>query len=173
MEILKILNERRSCKKYSDKLVSDELIEKIAEAGANAANGKGMQAPYIMVVTKPELVEKLSKLNAAVLGADIDPFYGAKQVIVVLADKSVPTYVYDGSLVMGNMMTAAEALGVDSCWIHRAKQVFDTEEGKAILAEAGITGDVEGIGNLVIGYGLEGGKKEKALRKEGYISWIK
>ena len=173
MDALEIMAARRSCKKYSDKPVDFELIEKIVAAGAQAANGKGMQAPFILAVTNKELRDKLSKLNAQMLGADIDPFYGAPYVIVVLADKSVPTYVYDGSLVMGNMMTACEALGVDCCWIHRAKKMFETEEGKEILAQAGITADVEGIGNLVIGYDAGDGKKVKAPRKENYITWIK
>ena len=172
MNTLDNLNGRRSCKKYQDKLVPEDIVAKIIEAGTNAANGKGAQAPIILAVMNKEVRDKLSKLNAEVMGADIDPFYGAPQVLVVLADRSVPTYIYDGSLVMGNMMTAAEELGVDSCWIHRARQVFDSEEGKQILKDLGIEGDFEGIGNLVIGYD-DGGKREKAPRKENYVYWVR
>ena len=110
----------------------------------------------------------LSKLNASVMGVDIDPFYGAPELLVVLADKSVPTYIYDGSLVMGNLMNAAADLGVASCWIHRAKEEFESEEGKALLKKLGIDGDYEGIGNLVLGYAAAPAN-EPAPRKATYI----
>ena len=93
------------------------------------------------------------------MGTTGDPFYGAPVVLVVLADKSRPTYLYDGSLVMGNLMLAAHSLGLGSCWIHRAKETFEREEGKAILKELGIEGDYEGIGNCVIGYAKEPAKE--------------
>ena len=112
--------------------------------------------------------DKLSKMNAAVFGKDIDPFYGAPELLIVLADKSRPTYVYDGSLVMGNMMLAAADLGVASCWIHRAKEEFESEEGKAILKDLGIKGDYEGIGHLVLGYAAAPAG-EPAPRKEDYV----
>ena len=128
----------------------------------------GKQSPIILAITDKEVRDKLSKLNAAVMGADMDPFYGAPEVLVVLANKAVPTYIYDGSLVMGNMMNAAADLGVASCWIHRAKEEFQSEEGKAILAELGIEGDYEGIGNLILGYAAAPAN-EPAPRKENYI----
>ena len=145
-----------------------EIIDQICEAGKWAANGKGAQAGMIVAVTDKEIRDKLSRLNAAVMGADTDPFYGAPVVLVVLADKSVPTYVYDGSLVMGNLMLAAHSLNVGSCWIHRAKQVFDSEEGKAILASLGVEGEWEGVGNCVIGYPA-GEPKEPKPRKENWV----
>lgn len=169
---LDVLTQRRSCRKYKADLVPDDIIEKIMKAGTYAATGMGRQSPIILAVTNRELRDNLSKLNAQVMGSDSDPFYGAPQVLIVLADKSVPTYLYDGSLVMGNMMNAAEDLGVSSCWIHRAKEVFSSEEGKQILKKYGIEGNYEGIGNLVIGYD-DGGKRDAAPRKGNYVYWAK
>ena len=167
-EVLKAIKERRSTKSFKSDMVPMEIIDQICEAGKWAANGKGAQAGMIVAVTDKETRDKLSRLNAAVMGADTDPFYGAPVVLVVLADKSVPTYVYDGSLVMGNLMLAAHSLNVGSCWIHRAKQVFDSEEGKAILASLGVEGEWEGIGNCVIGYPA-GEPKEPKPRKENWV----
>ena len=112
----------------------------------------GKQSPIIIAVKDKALREKLSKMNAAIMGVNIDPFYGAPELLIVLANKEMPTYIYDGSLVMGNMMNAAADLGVASCWIHRAKEEFESEEGKAILKDLGIEGDYEGIGHLILGY---------------------
>lgn len=167
-EFLDVLINRSSCRKYSEKEVDRETVEKIVKAGTYAATGMGRQSPVILAVMNRELRDKLSALNAKVMGRDTDPFYGAPQVLVVLADKNVPTYLYDGSLVMGNMMNEAQALGVSSCWIHRAREVFDSEEGKKILARYGIPDNFEGIGNLIIGYD-DGGKREKAARKDNYV----
>ena len=172
METLETLKTRRSCRNYLDKAVPEEIIAKITEAGTFAATGMGKQSPIILAVTNKAVRDQLSKLNAAVMGAAGDPFYGAPVVLVVLADKSVPTFVYDGSLVMGNMMNAAADLGVSSCWIHRAKEVFDTEEGKAILKSAGIEGDYQGIGNLILGYD-DNGTRAAAPRKGNYVYWLK
>lgn len=146
------LNARRSVRSYKDTPVEKEKIEQIIEAGLYAASGMGKQAPIIVAVTNRELRDRISVMNAAVMNGKNDPFYGAPQVLIVLADKNVGTYVYDGSLTMGAMMSAAHSLGVSSCWIHRAKQVFETEEGKQILKDLGVEGDYEGIGNLIIGY---------------------
>ena len=167
-EVLKAIKERRSTKSFKSDMVPMEIIDQICEAGKWAANGKGAQAGMNVAVTDKEIRDKLSRLNAAVMGADTDPFYGAPVVLVVLADKSVPTYVYDGSLVMGNLMLAAHSLNVGSCWIHRAKQVFDSEEGKAILASLGVEGEWEGVGNCVIGYPA-GEPKEPKPRKENWV----
>ena len=166
-DIIKAMIERRSIKKYKDTPVPMELIDQICEAGKYAANGRGLQAGLIVAVTDKALRDRLSALNAAVMGADSDPFYGAPAVLVVLANKEVGTYIYDGSLVMGNMMLAAHSLGLGSCWIHRAKQVFDSEEGKAILADLGIEGEWEGIGNCIIGYADE--ERQPKPRKENWV----
>ena len=152
MELNEAIRNRRSVRKYTDEKVPQEIVDQIIEAGLWAASGMGKQAPVILAVNDKETRDEISRLNAAVMNSTNDPFYGAPQVLVVLADKNVRTYVYDGALTMGNMMLEAYNLGVSSCWIHRAKEVFESEEGKAILAKAGIEGDYEGIGNLIIGY---------------------
>ncbi|MBQ3712736.1 MAG: nitroreductase [Spirochaetia bacterium] len=168
METMNVLKSRRSCRAYKPELIEQNKLDAILEAGTYAATGMGKQSPVIIAVTDRKLRDRLSKMNATVLGMEIDPFYGAPEVVVVLADKSVPTYVYDGSLVLGNMMNAAADLGVASCWIHRAKEEFESPEGKAILKELGIEGDYEGIGHLILGYAASPAPKP-APRKAGYI----
>jgi len=168
-ETLKTLKERRSCRKYSNRQVEAEALDAILEAGTYAPTGMNRQAPVIVAVQDKETRDKIAKLNAAVMGSDADPFYGAPTVLVVLADPAVRTYVYDGALVMGNLMNAAHAVGVDSCYIFRAKEVFATEEGKEMLRSWGIPDHFEGIGNCILGYGAEGGKREASPRKENYI----
>ncbi|MDO4404378.1 MAG: nitroreductase [Atopobiaceae bacterium] len=172
-ETLSTIRNRRSIRTFNDKPVPRDLVEQIAEAGIWAASGKNGQAPIVLVVTNPDLVAKLREMNRTIGGwsEGFDPFYGGKTVLVVLAHKDVaPTYLYDGSLVLGNMMLAAESLGVGSIWIHRAKQEFDSDEGKAILAELGIEDDdLEGIGHCVLGYTDEPAKD--VARKEGRIFW--
>ena len=130
----------------------------------------GRQSAIMVVLDDEETISELSKMNAAIMGTSGDPFYGAKTVIVVLANKDVPTYLYDGSLVMGNLMNAAEALGIESCWIHRAKEEFESQKGKVLLKKWGIEGNYEGIGHCVLGYGEKAPEKP---RKENYIYRIK
>lgn len=159
---------RRSVKKYKSAPVPQEIIDKIINAGLYAANGMGAQSPIIIQVTNKEMRDKLSKMNADVMGANTDPFYGAPAVLVVLADKNRPTAVYDGSLVMGNLMLAAHALGIGSCWIHRAKEEFESEEGKEILKSLGIEGEYVGIGHCILGY-ADGEPKPAGERKPGRV----
>ena len=166
-DIIKAMETRRSIRGYKEDMVPEELIAEVVEAGTYAATGMGRQSPIILAVTNKEVRDRLSKVNAEIMGTTGDPFYGAPVVLVVLADKSRPTYLYDGSLVMGNLMLAAHSLGLGSCWIHRAKETFEREEGKAILKELGIEGDYEGIGNCVIGYAKEPAK-DAAPRKTDY-----
>ena len=128
----------------------------------------GKQSPIMIAVTDKETRDRLSRMNADVMGANSDPFYGAPAVIVVLADKNIGTYLYDGSLVMGNLMNAAHSLGIASCWIHRAKEEFESEEGKAILKSLGIEGDYEGIGHCILGYAASE-PNPAAPRKAGWI----
>lgn len=141
-ETLQTILTRKSVKKYKDTPVPKPLIEKIVEAGTFAPSGLNRQSPIILAVTNKQVRDELSLLNA---GKDpfkrADPFYGAPCVLVVLADKNVPTHVYDGSLVMENMLLAAHSLGLGACWIHRAKEMFETPEGKAILQKLGIEGE--------------------------------
>ena len=159
---------RRSCKAYRDEMPTKEQLDTVIEAGLYAASGRNMQGAIMLCVTDKVLRDRLSALNAGVMGASMDPFYNAPAVIVVLADKTVRTSVYDGSLVMGNLMLAAHSIGLGSCWIHRAKEVFDSEEGKQILAELGIEGDYEGVGNCVVGY-PERMPTEKLPRRDGRV----
>lgn len=152
-ETIHTILTRRSCKKYKPDRIPQEIIDRIIEAGLYAASGLNKQSPIILAVTDEATRDTLSRLNAKYDPQKRpDPFYGAPVVLVVLADKSIPTAIYDGSLVMGNMMLAAQSLGIGSCWIHRAKQVFEEPEGQEILQKLGIEGDYEGIGNCVLGY---------------------
>ena len=171
MDAMTNLLTRRSVRSYKPDMVDKETLGKILTAGTYAATGMNKQAPIIIAVTNREMRDRLSQLNAAVMGSDKDPFYGAPVVLVVLADRAVRTHVYDGSLVMGNLMNAAHAEGVSSCWIHRAKEVFDSPEGKEILKNLGIEGDYEGIGNLILGY-ADGPEPEARPRKENYVYYI-
>ena len=168
MDAMQMLLERRSCRSYKPELIPEETLEQILKAGTYAATGMGRQSPIMIAVTDRALRDRLSRMNAAVMGMEGDPFYGAPELIVVLADRRVPTYLYDGSLVMGNLMNAAHALGVGSCWIHRAREEFDSAEGKALLKDLGIEGDYEGIGHCILGYAA-GPCRPAAARKETYI----
>ena len=163
-EVIKSIISRRSVKSYKPDAVPAELLDAVLEAGTYAPTGRNMQSPIIVAVTDKATRDKLSRLNAEVMGMDGDPFYGAPAVLVVLADRSRSTYLYDGSLVMENLML----LGLGSCWIHRAKEVFDSEEGKEILASLGIEGDYEGIGNCILGY-ADQEPKPRVPRKDNYI----
>ena len=155
-EVIKALHERRSVRSYTDQMPEREKIEAVVEAGLWAASGMNTQGPIIVAVTNRELRDRLSAMNAEVMGRPgTDPFYGAPAVLVVLAPREAANRVYDGSLVMGNLMLAAHALGLGSCWIHRAREEFDTPEGRAILAELGVEGDYEGIGHCILGYPAE------------------
>ena len=170
-ESIKNLLERRSIRAYKKELVPKETLDTILEAGEYSPSGMGQQSTLMVVTQDPELVARLSKMNAAVMGTDTDPFYRAPVVLVVLADKNRPTCVYDGSLVMGNLMNAAASLGIGSCWIHRAKEVFASEEGKALLKKWGVEGDYEGIGHCVLGYPARDVPKAKP-RKENYVYYV-
>lgn len=170
--VMEAMLSRRSVRSYKPDLPDRALIDQVLEAGTYAATGRGQQSPIMIAVTNKELRDKLSRMNAAVMGSDSDPFYGAPVVIVVLADKNRPTTcVHDGSLVMGNLMLAAHALGLGSCWIHRAKEEFESEEGKELLKTLGIEGDYVGIGHCVLGY-AEGELPKAAPRKENYIYFV-
>ena len=172
-ETLNTLETRRSVRGFDpERMPSDELINEIVKAGEYAPTGMGMQSPRIVVVTNKAVRDRLSKLNAEVMGTTSDPFYGAPVILLVVADKSRPTYIYDGSLVMGNLMNAAHAVGLGSCWIHRAKEIFSSTEGKAMLKQWGIEGDYEGIGHVALGYALKEPAEAKP-RKEDYTVWVR
>lgn len=152
MEVFEAIKTRRSIRRYKSDMVPDELLDKIIEAGLYAASGMNRQSTIILKITDKALRDELSRMNAAVMGRDSDPFYGAPAVLVVLASKDIPTYIYDGSLAMGNMMLEAHELGLGSCWIHRAKEEFSSAEGRALLEKLGVKGNYEGIGHLIVGY---------------------
>ena len=170
-DVLETIKSRRSIRKYKSDMIPQDKLEKIIEAGTYAATGMGKQSPIIIAVTNKELRDKLSAMNAKIMGAENDPFYGAPVVLIVLADKARPTYIYDGSLVMGNLMLEAEAQGIGSCWIHRAKEEFESEEGKELLRTLGIEGDYEGIGHCILGY-ADGDALKAAPRKDSYVYYV-
>ena len=172
-ETLKTILSRKSTKQYLPTPVDPELIEQIIQAGVYAPTGMGKQSPIILAVTNKEVRDMLSRINARTVERDVeDPFYGAPVVLVVLADKTINTYIYDGSCVIENMLIAAHSLGLGACWIHRAKEEFESEEGKALLKSLGIEGEYEGIGNVILGY-PDGPAHPDVPRKEGYIYYVK
>lgn len=168
-EVLQNLKTRRSCRSFRQEQLSEADLAPILEAGTWAASGMNRQAGKLVVVQDPAVREQLRRMNAAVLGnPDTDPFYGAPTVVVVLADSEVRTWVEDGALVMGNLMNAAAALGVGSCWIHRAREEFDSPEGKALLEQWGIPARFRGVGHCILGYPAGEGRPA-APRKEDFI----
>ena len=170
--VIENMISRRSVKAYKPDMVPMELIEEVVKAGTYAPTGMNMQSPVIVAVVNKEVRDHLSRMNAPIMGTSSDPFYGAPVVLVVLADKNRPTAVYDGTLVMGNMLNAAHSLGLGSCWIHRAKEEFDSEEGKALLKEWGLEGEYIGIGHCILGYPATELPAAKP-RKADYVHFIK
>ena len=172
-DVIKAMEERRSIRKFTAEMPTKEELEQIVEAGLYAASGMGKQAASVIVITDKETRDKLSEANREIgsMPAGFDPFYGGPAVIVVLADKSVPTSLYDGSLVMGNMLLAAHSLGLGSIWVHRAKEEFEKPEYKQLLADLGIEGDWEGIGHCVVGH-IDGEAPAAAPRKANRAFWV-
>lgn len=167
--VLSALKQRRSVRAYKKEQITNEQLDAILEAGIYAATGMNRQSPIVVAVQDKEIIEQLRRMNAEIMGTpDKDPFYGAPTVLIVLADKNIRTHLEDGSLVMGNLMNAAYAVGVDSCWIHRAREEFESDEGKALLRKWGIEGDYAGIGHLILGY-RDCDYPETKPRKENYI----
>ena len=170
-ETLKVLESRRSCRNFKSDMITDEELQAVIKAGTYAPTGMGKQSPIIIAVTDKEMRDKIAKENARIMGADMDPFYGAPVILIVLANKNIVTYQYDGSLVMGNLLNAAESLGLGSIWIHRAKEEFESDFGKEILKNLNIEGDYEGIGHCAIGYKAEE-SKAPVPRKDNYVYYI-
>ncbi len=168
-EVIRCLCERRSCRSYAPTQVEEEKLLAIVKAGTYAASGMGRQPAKIVVLQKQEDIDKLERLNAKIMGREgTHPFYGAPTVCVVLTQADVFTGIEDASLVIGNMMNAAHSLGVDSCWIHRAKEEFESEEGKKLLEKWGIEGAWRGVGHCILGY-ANAEKRPAAPRKEDYV----
>ena len=153
--LLDLMKERRSIKKYKkDVMVPEDLINQVIEAGIYGASGRGKQSPVIIAVTNKELRDRIAEKNRQIGGFPdgMDPFYGAPVILIVIADNTVTTPVYDGSISLANMMLMAHDLGLGSCWIHRAKEEFEDDFGKEILKDLGIEGDFIGVGHLALGY---------------------
>jgi len=174
METLECIKTRRSFRKYKYDPVPEDLLEKILEAGTWAPTGMGKQSPTIIAITNKEQRDRLMKLNAEILGRDGDPFYGAPAVLVVLVDKQCPTYMNDGELVIENMLLAAHDLGLAGCYIWRAKEEFESDEGKQMLADWGLPADTdfEGVGHVIVGYADMEAPNPKP-RKENYVYYVK
>ena len=171
--VIKALKERRSIRAYKPEQISDDELKTVLEAGTWAPTAKGHQDPWIVAVQKPELLQKICRMNAAVWGKeDIDPFYGAPTYVLVFGSADWANAVPDGSLVLGNMMNAAYAIGLGSCWINREREMFATEEGKALMAELGLPEGLIGIGALALGYPAAPPREPKP-RKENYYRIIK
>ena len=172
-EIIQSMKERRSVRKFKPEMPAKADMEQIIEAGLYAANGKGKQAVTVIAVTDKALRDKIAEDNRKIGGwqEGFDPFYGAPAILIVLGDKNWPTAVYDGSLVMGNLMLAAHSLGLGSIWIHRAKEEFETDEYRQLLADLGVEGEWEGIGHCAVGY-IDGQAPKAAPRKEGRVFWV-
>lgn len=173
-EALENIKTRRSIRKYKPDMIPQEILDKIIEAGLYAASGMGQQNTIIIQVTNKELRDKISKMNQEIGGwkEGFDPFYGAPVMLIVLAKKDWPNRVYDGSLVMGNLMLAAHDLGIGSCWIHRAKQEFETDWGKEFLKSLGIEEEYEGIGHCALGY-VDGDYPKAPTIKENRVYYVK
>lgn len=171
-EMLELIKTRRSIRSFKPDMVPAELIDQVIEAGTFAPTAKGTQSPIILAITNKEVRDQLSKLNGEIMGVITDPFYGGPVVLVVLYPKDNPNGIYDGSLVMENLMLAAHALGLGSIWIHRAKQEFERPEGQALLKSLGIEGEYEGVGHCVLGY-MEGEAPAPKPRKENWVYYIK
>ena len=171
-EIIRAMEERRSVRKFKSDIVPKEVIEQIIEAGLYAASGMGKQSAIVVAVTKKELRDKIAEDNRKIggWGEGFDPFYGAPVILMVLGNKEVPTHVYDGSLMMGNLMLAAHSLGLGSIWIHRAKEELEMDEYKELLKSLGVEGEWEGIGHCAIGY-ADGNLPAAAARKENRVFW--
>ncbi len=171
-ETLDTIRSRRSCRSYLPTQITEEELSAVLEAGTYAASAMGRQSARILVVQDPADRALLTRMNAAVMGTDSDPMYGAPTILVVLADANARNAVQDGSLVMGNLMLAAASLGLGSCWINRAREMFDTPEGKALLRRWGVEGDWIGVGNCILGYPAAA-PKPAAPRKPDYILRVK
>ena len=172
-EIINAMKERRSIRKFKQDMPSKEELEQIVEAGLFAASGMDKQDPIVLVITNKEVRDRLSEDNRKVGGMPegMDPFYGGPAVLVVLADKDCFTHLYDGSLMMGNMLLATHSLGLGSIWVHRAKEEFEQEEWKKLLDELGVEGEYEGIGHCVVGY-IDGEAPAAAPRKDDRVFWV-
>jgi len=171
-ETIKTLLNRRSIRKYKSEQITDEELNVVLEAGKFAPSGANKQSALFIVVQNKEMIKKITKMNADVIGSNIDPYYGAPTIILVLADKSKATPIEDASIAIGNMFNAAYSIGLGSCWVHRTKQMFESEEGTALLKEWGVEGDYVGVGSCILGYS-DCDLPNAGPRKEKFVVMVK
>ena len=167
-EFLDLLLTRRSVRAYKPDPVPEALLEEVLRAGTYAPTGGGRQSPVLVAVTDRAARDEISRLNAAVMGKDTDPYYGAPVLVLALADPASSTWVEDASCALENMMLAAHALGLGSVWVHREREIFDREAGKALLRAWGLPETLRGVGSIALGY-ASGPAPAPAPRKDGYI----
>lgn len=170
-QIYRNIKTRRSVRRFKSEMPPKDSIDRIIEAGICAASGRNRQSAIVVAVTDKPTRDRLSKVNAEIMGGANDPFYNAPVILIVLAKTDMPTHVYDGSLVMGNLMLAAHAEGLGSCWIHRAKETFEKDEWKKWLADLGVEGEYEGIGHCAIGY-IDGQYPSDIPRQQGRVFYV-
>jgi nitroreductase len=171
-ETLKSLLNRRCIRAFKPEQIKDEELNAVLEAGKYAPSGANQQSALFIVVQDRETKETLSKMNQAVKASDSDPYHGAPTIVLALADRSKVTPVEDATLALGNMFNAAYSLGLGSCWVHRTRQMFESEEGKALLKRWGVEGDYVGVGSCVLGY-PDGEQPQAAPRKDDFVVWVK
>ena len=171
-EVINILCERRSVKSYLPTQVKEEDLQEVLEAATFTPTGHNSQSPVMVVVQNKEDIAKMSKINGTVMGVTTDPFYGAPTVVVVFGDPEKPTWMEDACLVAGNLMVGATAKGIGNCWIHRARQTFESAEGKALMKKWGLKENMVGVANIIMGY-QDGPAKPRVARKEDYIIRVK
>ena len=171
MDAMECILTRRSVRRYTAEMPSRELVEKTVKAGLYAPSGMNRQETVILAVTDKKVRDSLAADNASVMGATNDPFYGAPCVLAVLYKKDCFTGIYDGSLVMSNLLLAAHANGLSSCWIHRAREVFAMPKWQSFLKDHGIDGEYEGVGFCILGY-CDGAYPEERERREGRTVWV-
>ena len=164
---IELFKTRRSIKAYKSERLSEAELDAILEAGTYAPTGLNRQSPLIVAFRDPKTIKMMSDWNGKMMGREGDPFYGASTVVVVFADSAVNTGMEDACLVMGNLLNAAHSIGVGSCWVHRAREFFESEEGRALKEKMGIPERFYAVGNCLLGYYDK--SPEKRPRKEGYI----
>lgn len=152
-EAMEVLKNRRSIRKYKPEQVDRETLIAVLEAGTYGATGMGTQSPWIVAVQDPETIALLNRLNGIVLGdPDGMPYYGAPTILIVFASPGVRTPYEDAIIVGTNLLNAAYAAGLGSCWINRSRQMFEMPEGKALMAKWGIPEDCYGAVSISLGY---------------------
>lgn len=170
--ILRTLRERRSIRKYRDEQITDDELEAVLRAGTFAPTSRGQQSPYVVAVQNVEICGRLRRMNASVMGVESDPYYGAPTIVLVFVPADHPNGLYDGTCVMANMMIAAQAIGLGSCWIHREAEMFATDEGRELMRAFGLPDGLRGVGALALGY-PDGAPADPKPRKDDYTRIVR